>query len=374
MAVQFARPDFDTVVTGLYEAAATTDLWPQALEGLARLTRSRGALVTRPDAAHIGLMHSPDLKDTVAQFFEQGWHRKDLRSERLLGTLDRGFYRDQDITSSEERTASDYYRSFARPAGVPWFAACGAIDADGSKLGISLQRSAGEGEFNVADIRRLARMEHHARAALSLSRRLVASQAVQRLEGLERLDVAALLLSRDGRVVNVNAQAERMLAGSVTVTARAGKVTSVAHSGRRQLERLVSHGCGMDRAGDATAPASVRLEGADGAAVLAQIVPVIGAAHDLFGDGGAILTFTPIVETTTSVRDGRLLAEAFGLTATEVRIAELLAQGRETIAIAQALGMGVGAVRFHLKSILPKAGVNRQAAFVALAASIRRPH
>ena len=378
MSVQLVRPDFDRVVSGLYEAATSTDLWPIALEQLARFTGSRGALLTRPDAEHCGLMHSPGLTDTVAQFFEQGWHQMDLRSDRLIATVKRGFFCDQDITSDEEREASDYYNGFARPAGVPWFAACGTLDADGSILGISLQRTAKEGEFLPSDLRRLSRLEHHTNAALSFSRRFIASEVGRRLEGLNRLDVAAVLLAGDGRVLAANAQAEGMLSGGAMVSVRRGRLTSVQPPARRQLERLVAQSCGADRSGDPAAPPPVRLDGPDGEILLAQAIPMVGAAHDLFGEGRAILTFTP-VSGTAAARAGAfgepdLLAKAFGLTPAEARIAHLLARGQETSAIAEALGVTQGAVRFHLKSILPKAGVNRQAAFVALAASLRRPH
>ena len=44
MPVAYARPEFDTVVTGLYEAASLGDLWPEALEGLAEWAFKHRAL------------------------------------------------------------------------------------------------------------------------------------------------------------------------------------------------------------------------------------------------------------------------------------------------------------------------------------------
>lgn len=377
MSVQYARPEFDTVVTGLYEAASLGDLWPEALEGLARLTGSRGALVTRPDDLHSGLLYSPGLKDVVAQFFEQGWHRNDLRSQRLADRPYGRFFRDQDITGAEERATSNYYTGFARPAGVPWFAACGAIEADGLVLGVSIQRSAADGEFDEPDLERLARIGHHARAAVSFAQRMASARAGERLEGLDRLDVAAMLLGPDGRVLALNARAERLVTDAQAVTMRGARVTPVRTTARRQLETLLSNCCSRTPAADDTC-AAVRVESDQGAAYLVQAVPVAGAAHDVFGDGRAILTFTPIeraaTDTATTDRNRRRLTEAFALTPAEARIALMLAEGREVSAISDALGVSHGAVRFHLKSILPKAGVNRQGAFVALAASILLRH
>ena len=376
MSVQYPRPEFDSVVTSLYEAASLGDLWPEALDGLARLTGSRGALVTRPNGLHSGILYSPGLKDVVAQFFEQGWHRNDLRSQRLLSRPSGRFFRDQDITGAEERVNSTYYSGFARPAGVPWFAACGAIEPDGLILGVSIQRSAADGAFDTPDVERLARIGRHARAAVSFARRLATARDGERLEGLNRLDVAAMMLGADGRVRSLNALAERLVAEAHAVTIRGARVTSVQPAARRALEALLSSCCNPTRAADGPGPA-VRVEGDRGAAYLVQAVPVEGAAHDMFGDGRAILTLTPIEraapDAAATDRNWRRLTEAFSLTPAEARVAVLLAEGLEVGAISDALGVSQGAVRFHLKSILPKAGVSRQGAFVALAGSILRP-
>ena len=378
MPVQLVRPEFDAVVTGLYEAAGVPELWPRALEGLARLTGSRGALVTRPDHAHDGLLFSTSLKDVVAQFFEEGWNTRDLRSERLVGGTRNRFFRDQDITSGEERAALDYYRNFAGPAGVPWFAACGSVELDGSILGVSIQRSARDGEFDGADFERLALVEHHVRAALDFSRRMAMARGAERLEGLDRLGVAAMLLGSSGLVLTRNAQAERLLADKTTICIKGGRVGTMHPSSQRGLQDLIEACSGTSPARRHQTRHPIRIEGSDGAVVLVQAVPVIGAAHDLFGAGRAIITFTQIgasvPEQSASTRDQELLAAAFGLTATEARVAHHLAQGLEVRAIAKALRTSDGSVRFHLKSILPKAGVNRQAAFVALAGAIRRPN
>jgi DNA-binding CsgD family transcriptional regulator len=315
-------------------------------------------------------MHSASLKDTVAQFFEQNWHLDDLRSKRLMTWTPDRFVRDQDITSAEERAGLAYYEGFARSAGVPWFAACGVIEPDGAMLGISIQRSAAEGAFDDADFERLMRIEHHARSALSFSRRIVETGHAERLQGLDRIDVAALLLDRDGLVRTMNDRAGRALPDAVRL--RHGRVVAHDPAARGALDYLVARACARDRAAGGRALAAVRLRGPEGGSVLAQALPLVGAAHDLIGDGRAILTLTPIGR--TAAADQTLLATAFGLTAAEARVAHLLSQGLEVSAIARALGVSLNAVRYHLKAILPKAGVQRQAAFVAMAAELRRPN
>jgi DNA-binding CsgD family transcriptional regulator len=60
------------------------------------------------------------------------------------------------------------------------------------------------------------------------------------------------------------------------------------------------------------------------------------------------------------------LARIFGLTKSEVRLAEALASGDTTRGYSEAHGLSINTVYSHLKSLLSKTGVNRQAELVRL--------
>lgn len=366
--ISAGRPDFETVIGGLYQAAAISDLWPTALQSLADLMDSRGALITRPDRLHDGLMHSPDLRDTVAQFFDQNWHQNDLRTERIVERYREGFMRDQDILAPEEMARSDYYAGFARAAGVPWFAASGIAEPDGVLLGISIQRSAADGAFDDDDMIRLRRLTPHLEAVLRFSRHVAEAHQADRLSGLERIDVAACALDRQGVLRGLNSLGERMMPGVAAVRQR----RLVAHDPavRAALDRMVAAACATPGSHDGAGLTAVRARRRDGGTVLIQAVPVAGAGHDLFAGGQVIVTFTPIGQAVGI--DPVTLGHAFGLTLAESQVARLLCDGLDVPEIAARLEVSAGAVRFHLKSILPKAGVTRQAAFVAAAAALRR--
>lgn len=361
------RPDFDTVVSGLYEAAAVSYSWAPALDALARLTGSRGALITRPDRAHDGLACSPSLQDTVAQFFEQGWHNDDLRSARLMASEPRGFSRDQDITTAEERARSDYYEGFARSAGVPWFAACGLVD-EGSVIGVSIQRTEAEGAFDDADLGRLRHIRPHLERAMGFARIVADRSNAQDLDALETSDTAAFIVDHEGLLRAMNAQGELQM--SRLVTTRGRRLTAMDPAMRPSFERLVAGAAAIGRDMRAPVPAPVRLTASDGTIALASAMPLCGAARQ-FGDGRAVVTLSAIAQ--PQGVDAAVLATAFDLTPAEARVAHHLSRGLDTPEIAEACGLSIGAVRFHLKAILPKAGVRRQAAFVALVASLGRP-
>jgi len=359
-------PDFDAVVAELYAGAAQVDLWPNALASLATLTGSRGALLTCAQPTHRALLNSPSLGDTVSQFFEQGWHRDDLRTDRMVSRSSRSFVRDQDITNSGERERSDYYRGFAHAAGVPWFAAC-ALWVDGAPvMGISFQRSWKQGPFEDADLRRLNRLKPHLKAAMSFSRTIADNADLQRIEGLEQAGVAAFVLDHDGQVCALNSLAEAELSRAVTVRRR--RLVATDPAAEAELARLIAHAAGATRRAEAADLTPVRLTLPTGETQLAQAMPLRDSARP-FGSGRVILVLGGGAPAGVAAD---LLATAFRLTPAEARVAHHLTRGLDVDEIAVACGISLGAVRFHLKAILPKAGVRRQSAFVALAASLLR--
>jgi len=65
-----------------------------------------------------------------------------------------------------------------------------------------------------------------------------------------------------------------------------------------------------------------------------------------------------------------VLRQAFGLTPTEVDVAQQIATGRDLGEIAQKRGVSLGTLRVQLRSIFSKTSTNRQAQLVALLAGL----
>lgn len=64
--------------------------------------------------------------------------------------------------------------------------------------------------------------------------------------------------------------------------------------------------------------------------------------------------------------DFAMLAETFGLTPTEIRLAEALTQGRKLARIAADFDVSRSTIAFHMRNIFQKTGTGRQAELVAL--------
>lgn len=358
--------DYDAVLTSLYEATVTRDRWSEALQDLAELSGSRGALAVSFDSNHLELLHSPGLSATVAQFFEQGWHLNDYRTSKSVPLGRRGFVADQHIIDHDELPRSAYYGGFAGPAGVPWFASCGIALPNGRILGFSLQRSEKEGAFSFRDLERLNRMLPRLREILLLAHRIGVDRDRTIVSGLELVQQAAILFDSRGLICNMNPAAEALVGNVFSTHSR--KLIATDHRQRFALANSIDAACVHPYLSNDASPQITRIESAQGRPWIAQVAPVTGRAKDIFGNAHALLILTPAYSQPRLVH--HTLSTAFGLTQAETGVAELLAMGLSTNEMADRLHISRNAVRFHIKSILPKANVQRQAAFVAVATSL----
>lgn len=103
------------------------------------------------------------------------------------------------------------------------------------------------------------------------------------------------------------------------------------------------------------APASVRLQAADGCWVVVRVAPLIGAV------GGYAIT----IEAARRADLAPLLVRAWSLTPRERDVARLVIDGLSGEQIARALFISVHTVRDHVKSIYGKTGVTRRQDFLA---------
>ncbi len=89
----------------------------------------------------------------------------------------------------------------------------------------------------------------------------------------------------------------------------------------------------------------------------------------LLGDRPAALVFLSDPDARPAPK-ASLARSLYGLTPTESRLADLLAQGCELTAAAERLSMASTTARFHLKAIFRKTGTGRQAELVRLMAGL----
>jgi DNA-binding CsgD family transcriptional regulator len=119
------------------------------------------------------------------------------------------------------------------------------------------------------------------------------------------------------------------------------------------------------------ATALVPLTGPQGRRCLLQILPVPGRARDIFLSAAALAVLIDGGAPPRIRLDAGAVAQAFALTDREAAVTCLIAEGATLADFALRLGMQIGTVRVHLRSVFAKTGTNRQAELVALLGRLR---
>lgn len=158
-----------------------------------------------------------------------------------------------------------------------------------------------------------------------------------------------LTVVRDGRLVATNAEARRLLEGSMLHHGLDGSLTSRDDEVRQALEQLFAR-----MRGGATELAGMSIPGPR--SVHLTVLP--SRPFD-----GSLLVVLVDPERAVGCMP-ETYSQLYGLTLGEARVAHQLVLGRSPRDAAAELGIGVETVRTHVKNILPKVGCHRQVELV----------
>lgn len=354
--------DFESgLVDRVYEAGVLPELWPAVLEEVSRLVRGMGAVLLVPTAGRwIG---SPGIEAMVSEFVTSGLIANNARTGRLLSAPRPGFITDMDLFTSEELATDPMYRDFLIPRGGGWAAATVISVPSGDTLVIHAERpfAGGPIERSLVDILDGLR-PHFARAAL-LSARLQLERARSAVAALELVGLPAAVLGRGGRTIAVNSLLEQLI--PEVVQDRPLRLALTNRAADRLFYEATSH---LDVNGISSIPIPAE---EDRPPAIVHVLPVRGAAHDVFSSAEAIIIVTPVVP--RDVPTAEVIQGLFDLTPAEAKVGGAIGNGQTVAQIAVSFGVAPETVRSHLKAILAKTGLDRQAALVGLLRGIALP-
>jgi DNA-binding CsgD family transcriptional regulator len=179
------------------------------------------------------------------------------------------------------------------------------------------------------------------------------------------LGYGAVLIGRDGQVVDLNKQAENHLGSSIEVVR--GQLTARDRRAKEGLQDLVAS-VTSKRGKRGLAPSAVLLPQPSGRPVVAYTTPISSEMRQEVPTlGGIILLLDP-----NSSREPSevLLQQLFGFTRSEVRLALGLAKHQDLRSVAQLHNVSVGTLRVQLKSIFAKTNTKRQGQLLTLLAQL----
>ena len=225
---------------------------------------------------------------------------------------------------------------------------------------MTLHRRQEDGPYPEGAAARLDGFHPHLARAAFIAARLGLEHARAAVATLEALGLPAVVLTARGRAIAANSLVGDV-AGTLLTTAFGG--VALAHP---SANRLLQDAIARLAARGGPPVASIPIAAIDDVpAMVAHVLPLRGAAQDVFAQGEVLVALTT-VNASSLVPSASVLTGLFDLTPSEVRLATQLAHGTSLKTAAEACGIAFSTARSYLERIFVKTGVRQQSQLVAL--------
>jgi DNA-binding CsgD family transcriptional regulator len=357
----------------LYGAVIEPELWVQVMERFADLTGGTGAWLSRLSVANGGgsgviARIDPEAPGLYNEYYGalnpfavapdpaaymRGWTPCILTEDQCMG--------------AERLRQSEYFNDFMRPQDIHSVMIVRLAARGQETCGLTINRTLARGRFERENVAQAERLHDHLRRAFAMTERL-AETGLTGVEVAAALDHTAahglLVLDPQGRIRNMNREAERIVAADLGLHVSQGRLTASAPAAARRLEALIALATTLDptvrQAGSMALPTpEFRTP------ISLTVTPVMTARHAVFGHRPSAIVCVTDPDAPTRV-SAELLRQMFGFTPAESRVALAILEGATVREAACALGVSFHTARHQLQSIMQKAGVARQVELVAL--------
>lgn len=356
-----------SIAGGLCEAALSPDTWPRVLRQLSDYLGAVGAayIVTNKATGQVERIaltgaSAERQSDYVAHFAAVDPYRPLLESRP-------GWLRVSECLPNAVLARDEWYNDFVVRAGVGDILGANLYSGPSHEAVIGLHYGLHQHGFSAkheARARELLGLMQKA-AALQVRLNNLGWQSSAAWRALDQLAAAVIITDRDARIVGLNRAGEDLLSRGCALTARLGRLCAARSFETAKLIALI------------------------GAAALADnLDPSIGRMLVRSRDRGLpyVLTVTrlpselsvfdrPLTMVLATAPEQRWLAavdlaELFGLSPAESRLAVALTTGKKLPDIAAEAGVKITTLRSQLSAILKKVGANRQADLVRILTAI----
>jgi DNA-binding CsgD family transcriptional regulator len=358
---------FSDVISGIYDAALTPELWPAVLRSVAEMVGAIGAayIVWNKQAGAVEwvTLSGPgaELKaDYVSRYAALDPFRPVLEAAPTGSWLRLSKCLPETVLRS-----SEWYNDFVLRSGVGDILGARLFDTP-SRIGVFAIHQAKESLSLVAapaaQLRRL--LEALARAAQVHDRlRTLGGKASVALRALDRLKDAVVITDDGARVFEMNKAAERMMRLDDGLSIRHGQLRAGRGFEAAKLAKIIAAAAANTRSG----AAGRMLVGRSGGRLpyCLAVAPLgVGDADD-HRPAAMVVVADPDEHSPSETE----LAELFGFTPAESRLAAGLVAGKSPNDMAIAFGLQITTLRTQIRAILKKVGVNKQTDLIRVLSS-----
>jgi PAS domain-containing protein/DNA-binding CsgD family transcriptional regulator len=373
------RYSYERMLSSLYQSVSVPEVLAEFLEQLNVATQSHVSTVLMHDYA-TGRGSLPALiglpADAVMDY-EQRYAADNIWMARVAPTLAPGrINNSDDHVSLAELRATDFWRHYLSLADVDHcIGITGSQDARGVAQ-LSLLRSQRVGAYGEAELELSRRIAPHWVNACQIRNQLgTLHETVVSLEAaLNRVALAVLFIDGGGKVARVNHGAERMLQGGEVVALRVGHLVARHAGDVRRLDQAIAAATRAALTPDAPLAASARMTLRDSEGVPAAFASVrpLGSGDGAHANGrqASVIVFIRSLFSDSPRDMAEALAEMFGLTPAEARLAVELHARADLALAAAAAGITIDAARSRIKLVFDKTGAHSQVALVKLVSGL----
>lgn len=342
-----------TLVDDIYEAALIPDRWPLVLDEIAAFCDAPGGLIIVTGHEQVRWTGSQALAPKMERTVAEGWMERNRRIPRAAALAHAGFLCDLDLFTEDEIEHDPMY-AYLRSEGLGWCVGTLIPLPTGEGVVYTWERGHAAGPFGAEVVRALDGLRPHLARAGMLAARL----------GLERAQAATAALALLGIPAGVLSHTHRLLAANDPCQAL---IPHVLHDRRERVrfahppaDALLGQAlAALGQGRQPSCPASIPIPAEAGRpAMVAHLLPVRGAARDVFSAACSLLVITPVRH--AAALPTAIIRGLFDLTAAEARVAHAVANGDRIEDIAAAQALSPGTIRSQLKSVFAKLGVSRQ--------------
>ena len=347
------------IVSSFYEAIVNPDRWPAALEGVAEFTGAIGASYLhrqiRTGSIQFLVAYGP-VAEAQPDYIER-YAALDPYAPVLNTAAPGTWLRATECLPEAVLRGDEWYNEVLLNRGIDDVLGVRLFSTWSHTGVLRLYQGAAKGPIPGARIERTqALLEPLAKAArLHFELRSIAWKSSLAVRAVDRLSAGVVITESDGRIVEINAAAERIAQRGDGLAIRNGHLRPARAFEAARLAKLIENAAGKD--GVATPAAYMSIGRND------ERLPYVLSVGPLTGDLAANsrpCVLVLIADPEGQSPSGQDLAALFGLTPAESRIAAGLIAGRKLNEIAAECGVRITTARTHLRSISKKVGVSRQ--------------
>jgi DNA-binding CsgD family transcriptional regulator/PAS domain-containing protein len=354
-------------IGAIYDCALDPHQWPDTCRKIADLCESTGGGICVHDMRHVQndqlfvFGYQPEFLEKLGSQYAQS----PMAAADIVSNIGHVSALSMD---GPELFESRFYREVLRPFGLLdmiWFP---ALRTGGRMASMHASRSVKSPHYQQLEIGLFKLLSPHVCRALTISDAL--DIRALRSEMLEKtLDVlvaGVFLTARDGRVVYMNAAAERQVRTGNSIRIVNNRIFPADPAARAALSKAIDE-ASRDNIEKDISEHSLAIPGKDRAGYIATLLPVDrGERRGIvapFAASVAVFTQDPVQ---SPLMPGEAFARLYKLTGGELRVLLALAQGLGGKEAADMLGISEPTVRSHLQHIFSKTNTPRQADLLRL--------